>query len=57
METAIIHRIKNYIQLHAAETEDSEYIAIMRGIAAWATDQADATEQREENSLDIENED
>lgn len=57
METAIIHRIKNYIQLHTAETEDREYIGIMRGIAEWATSQAEATEQREEDSLDIENED
>ena len=57
METAIIHRIKTYIQLHTAETEDREYIGIMRGIAEWATSQADATEQREEDSLDIENED
>lgn len=57
METAIIHRIKNYIQLHTAETDDSEYIAIMRGIAEWATNQADSTECREDESLDIPNDD
>ncbi len=55
METAIIHRIKNFIQLHTAETDDREYIAIMRGIAEWANDQAEETECREDNSLEIPN--
>ncbi len=45
-------QIKNYIQLHTAEMDDADYINLMRGLAEWATGQADAFEFREENDID-----
>lgn len=46
-----IEQIKNYIQLHTAEMEDERYIILMREIAEWATNQADLTEFRGDNSI------
>lgn len=46
-----LEQIKNYIQLHTAEMDDADYINILRGVAEWATSQADATEYREDNDI------
>ena len=48
-----LEQIKNFVQLHTAEMEDAEYIDILRSLAEWANSQADATEYREDNDIEI----
>ncbi len=41
--------VKNYLVDYTADMENDDYIEFMRGLADWASNQADVAEYREEN--------
>lgn len=47
----VLEQIKNFIQLHTSDMENSEYVDLMRSLAEWSTSQADITEYREDNDI------
>lgn len=40
----VVNQIKNYIQLHTSDIETADYVNVLREIAEWATNVADAEE-------------
>lgn len=42
-------QIKNYIQLHTSDMDNSLYIDLMRELSEWAESQADIAEYRDDN--------
>lgn len=47
----VSEKIRNYIQLHTSEMENSEYIDTLEGLIEWANSQIDIVRYRDENNM------
>ena len=45
--------VKNFLTTYTSDMENDDYIDFMRELAEWANSQADATEYREDNDIEI----
>lgn len=47
----LLKQIENYIQLHTSDTSNEDYVELLRGLAEWATSQADIAEFQLDNDV------